>query len=146
MTRVKAAAVIYYIDADMLGLASVLGRLRDDVTYPGDPGAVIHKRERPACPVKSPDVEDVDWIPLVASNGWVILTRDRRIQDHRREIQMVREHGARMVALSGRDARSTFDQLEIVLCQWRAIERLRPQAGPYVYTATRTSLHPVPLG
>ena len=45
MSRVKPAQVDFYVDADVLGLARVLARLRSDVTYPGDPGAEIHKRE-----------------------------------------------------------------------------------------------------
>lgn len=54
------------VDADMLGLGKILASLRDDVTYPGDPGAVIHRRQRPPCPVTSPDVLDTDWIPEMA--------------------------------------------------------------------------------
>jgi hypothetical protein len=40
---------------------------------------------------------------------WLIITRDRHIQENRREIISVREHGARMVALSARmrEARSS---------------------------------------
>jgi hypothetical protein len=34
----KPAAVHYYIDADVLGLAKILVQVRPDVTYPGDPG------------------------------------------------------------------------------------------------------------
>ena len=36
----RAAQVRFYVDADLLGLGKILGSLRDDVTYPGDPGAV----------------------------------------------------------------------------------------------------------
>jgi hypothetical protein len=42
----RAAQVRIYVDADVLGLGKVLADLRNDVTYPGDPGAVIHKRQR----------------------------------------------------------------------------------------------------
>lgn len=35
MTR--PADVRFYVDADVLGLAKLLVRLRSDVTYPGDP-------------------------------------------------------------------------------------------------------------
>jgi hypothetical protein len=42
----RAAQVRIYVDADILGLGKILGSLRVDVTYPGDPGAVIHKRQR----------------------------------------------------------------------------------------------------
>ena len=50
-----------------------------------------------------------------------------------------------MVALFGSEARSTFEQLEVVMCQWRAIERLLSDPGPFIYTATRTSLKPIAL-
>jgi hypothetical protein len=42
----KAADVRFYVDADLRGLGIVLAGLRNDVTYPGDPGAVIYKRRR----------------------------------------------------------------------------------------------------
>lgn len=145
MSRVKPAEVSFYLDADVLGLAHVLARLRSDVTYPGDPGASIHKRQRPPCPITTPDAKDTEWIPVVAQNRWLIITRDRHIQENRREIIAVRESGARMVALSGPDARGTFDQLEIVMAQWRAITGLLLKPGPFIYTATRTSLRSVSL-
>lgn len=56
----RAAQVRIYIDADILGLGKILAGLRNDVTYPGDPGAVIHKRQRAACPITGPDVLDTD--------------------------------------------------------------------------------------
>lgn len=105
MSRIKPAEVRFYIDADLLGLARVLAGLRPDVTYPGDPGTVIHKRQRSPCPVASPAVKDSEWIPQVAGRVWLIITRDRHIQERRREIAAVREHRARMVA-SCRAARS----------------------------------------
>lgn len=145
MSRVKPAQVDFYVDADVLGLARVLARLRSDVTYPGDPGAEIHKRERPPCPVTTPHAKDTEWIPVAAANRWLVITRDRHIQDNRREIVSVRESGARMVALSGTEARGTFEQLEIVMTQWRAISRLLTQPGPFIYTATRTSLRSIRL-
>jgi hypothetical protein len=51
VSQVKPAEIRFYVDADILGLAHVLASIRADVTYPGDLGAVINKRERPACPV-----------------------------------------------------------------------------------------------
>jgi len=75
----RAAQVRIYVDADVLGLGKLLAGLRSDVTYPGDPGAVIHKRQRAPCPITSPDVLDTDWIPQVAARGWLIITRDAMI-------------------------------------------------------------------
>ena len=36
---VRSAEVRFYVDADVRGLGIVLAGLRNDVTYPGDPGA-----------------------------------------------------------------------------------------------------------
>jgi uncharacterized protein with PIN domain len=145
VSQTKPAEVRFYIDADLLGLARVLAGLRPDVTYPGDPGAVIHKRLRPPCPITSPDVKDSQWIPEVARRGWLIITRDRHIQEHRLEIQAVRTHGARMIALTGEDANSRFAQLEVVMCRWRDIERCASEAPPFIYSASRTVLRAISL-
>ena len=67
MTRpAKPATVRFYFDADVLGLAKVLASLCSDITYPGDPGGVVHKRERPACSVTSRSMLDTEWLPEVA--------------------------------------------------------------------------------
>jgi hypothetical protein len=52
--NLRAAQVRIYADADVLGLGKILAGLRNDITYPGDPGAVIHKRQRPPCPITNP--------------------------------------------------------------------------------------------
>ncbi|MDQ3632356.1 MAG: hypothetical protein M3417_14015 [Actinomycetota bacterium] len=91
----------------VLGLAKVVAGLRADYTFPGDPGAVVHRRERPPCPVDDPAARDTEWIPVVARLGWLIVTRDSRIQHRRAEVDAVREAGAKMIALGGDDARGT---------------------------------------
>lgn len=52
----KPAEVRFYFDADILGLGKLISGLRPDCTYPGDPGDVIHKRQRPPCSITSPDL------------------------------------------------------------------------------------------
>ncbi len=91
---------------------------------------MLHKRRRPACPITSPHTDDADWIPAVAGAGWVTITRDRHIQDHGAEVAAVRENRLRMVALSAPEARTTWEQLEVVMCQWRAIEALADREAP----------------
>ncbi|HEX6388592.1 MAG TPA: hypothetical protein VFZ89_04070 [Solirubrobacteraceae bacterium] len=143
--RTKPADVRFYFDADVLGLAKVLVQLRPDITYPGDPGGVVHRRRRPACPITSPATLDVDWIPAVAKAGWLIITRDSHIQDHRAEIAAVRENAGKMVALAGREALNTWNQLEVLFTQWRAIEPLADRDGPFIYAATRSGLRTIVL-
>lgn len=104
------ATVRFYCDADVLGLAKVLVQIRNDVTYPGDPGGVLHKRQRPACPIARTDVPDTVWIPEMASRNWLIITRDSNIAGHRAEIRAVRNSGARLVALAGKEAGGTWNQ------------------------------------
>lgn len=139
----KQAEVRYYVDADVLGLAKVLASLRPDVTYPGDPGGAVRKRSRPPCPITTTDVDDDVWIPIVASRGWGIITRDKAIQRRPAEIEAVRDSGAKMFALTSREQLSVWDQLEIVLSRWRDIERLADDPGPYIYAVTRTSIRRV---
>lgn len=71
----KLATVRFSIDADVLGLAKALVTLRADVTYPGDPGGVVHRRERPVCVITDRETPDTVWIPEVARCGRLIVTR-----------------------------------------------------------------------
>jgi PIN like domain len=65
---------------------------------------------RPRCTIGVTREPDTVWIPETARQGWLIITRDRRIQEHKAELQAVRESRARMVTLTGRDAIDTFHQ------------------------------------
>ena len=85
------------------------------------------------------------WIPQVAAEGWLIITRDSRIQHHRAEIAAVRESGAKMVALTGDDARTTWQQLEVIMSQWRQLEALAAEPGPFIWRVSRTSMSRVNL-
>lgn len=135
----KPAQIRFYIDADILGLAQVMAKLRPDVTYPGDPGGTVKGRVRPACPILTPQTDDDVWIPTAAQNGWLIISRDRQIAEHSREIQAVRDHRAGMVTLSGSEAIGTWRELEVLMCQWRKIDGLVGLPGPFIYLAGRTS-------
>jgi hypothetical protein len=142
---VKPAVVRFYFDADVLGLARVIDRLRPDITFPGDPGGLVHKRLRAPCPITTTATLDEAWIPQVAARQWLIVTRDSRIREHRAELESVRAHGAKMVVLAGREAGARWDQLEILMCQWRRIEALVGLPGPFIHRATRTALTAIEL-
>lgn len=136
----KPAVVRFYFDADILGLGKLIARLRSDSTYPGDGGAVIHKRVRPPCLIASPDTADEVWIPRVAEAGYLTVTRDSRIGQRVAERRAVVDHGARLVALAARDAKTVWTQLEVLMTQWRRIEKLLELPGPFIVRATRTRL------
>jgi hypothetical protein len=142
----KPAIVRYYVDADVLGLAKILVQVRGDFTYPGDPGGPVKGgRVRAPCTITQVDTDDEIWIPETARQGWLIITRDRHIQDHRAEIEAVRSSGARMVNFAGEEAIGTFAQLEVLMSQWRRITSLLEEEGPYIYALTRTKLRRLEL-
>lgn len=138
MTQPRPVAPRFYFDADVLGLAKLLCQERADCTYPGDLGGRIKKRLRPACIIARPDTKDSVWIPTVAAQGWLIVTRDKQIQGNRAEIDAVRDHKAKMLNLASADARNTWSQLEVFMTRWREIEALVDQPGPFIYIASRT--------
>ena len=138
MTQPKPVAPGYYFDADVLGLAKLVAQERADFTYPGDPGGRIKKRLRPPCIITTPATKDPVWIPEVAAQGWLIITRDKDIQGNRAEIDAVRDNGAKMVNLASQDAKNTWAQLEVLMTRWREIEALVDQPGPFIYVASRT--------
>jgi hypothetical protein len=132
----RPANVRFYFDEDVLGLAKVVAALRSEITYPGHPGDVVNKRVRPACVIAS-GVKDPLWIPVVANEGWLIVTRDSAIQRRRAEVAAVRNNGARMVALAGADAGGKWEQLEVLMINWRRIQTWAGEPGPFIYSVTR---------
>jgi len=138
----KPATVRFYVDADTLGLAHLLTTVRSDVTYPGDPGGVVNNRERPPCLI-DPATPDQDWIPDVASQGLVVITRDRRISQRTAEKNAVRQAKGRHIAIVSREPLKKFDILEVVICQWRKIEELTQLPGPFIYGITRTTVRKI---
>jgi hypothetical protein len=130
----------FYLDADLLGVAKILADVRSDVTYAGDPGGRgTDGFQRPACPVQPGD-KDVDWIPRVALADWVIITRDRHIQHRPAERHALVAASARMIRLDARHGLNKWQELEIIVTQWRRFEDLAELPGPWLYMATRTSL------
>jgi hypothetical protein len=81
-------------------------------------------------------VLDTDWIPEVAARGWLIITRDSMIAQNRNEVAAVRENKARMVALNQRDAQTKWGQLEVFMTQWRSIEAVISEPGPFIWRAS----------
>lgn len=136
-------AIRFYIDADLLGMAKVLVMVRADVTYPGDPGGTgIDGQPRPSCTI-GPQTKDAQWIPQVTSNDWVVITRDRHIQHRPAERAALISASARHVTLDAGKQLDRWGQLEIVVTQWRAIERLVDLPGPWIYSASRSNLRKV---
>lgn len=139
----KEAVVRYYFDADILGLAKVVSKLRPDVTFPGDPGGTVHKRQRGPCPIIFTETKDREWIPTVASEGWIIITRDKRIRDRVAERQAVLDYGAKIFTIASKGNLSDWEKFGILMPRWRDIEKYGSEKGPFIYDVYRTRIRRV---
>lgn len=139
----RSVPVRFYFDADVLGLARVVAGLRVDATYPGDTGIEIGRKRRCRCPVSTPETPDLTWIPIVAGNGWAIITRDRAIQRRPAEWQAVMEHKAKMFTITSRGQLSKWGLLEVFMARWRQIEELASEPGPYIYAVSYSNVRQV---
>jgi hypothetical protein len=134
------------VDADTLGLAHVLIRVRNDVTYCGDDGdRPKNLRNLPPAEVQATKTPDDEWIPTVTRAGLAIITRDRHIGDKTREKDIVLTCGARMFAITSPEQLDNWGMLEVVVTQWRAMETAAAEPGPYIYSLTRTGMNPINL-
>lgn len=142
MADLKPARIKFYVDADVLGIAKVLMLTRVDVTYPGDPGGPQRdKRFRLPCPVPTPDIDDDEWLPIVAEQGWVVITKDSAIGRTRSLRDLALLHGNRIVAVGSKmKAMRTWDHLVVLLSVWDRIEKLADLPGPWMYRATKNHL------
>ena len=141
----KPSTVRFYMDADVLGLAKVISKIRPDVTYPGDPGGEIRRRVRPPCPITDTETTDLIWIPQVAQRDWTIITRDRNISRQPAERDTVIAYNAKLFVFI-KPINKTFDlwyQLEVLMTRWRDIERLGEEPGPFIYNVHRTTVNKV---
>ena len=55
------------------------------------------------------------------------------------------QHHARLVVLASADAKTVWDQLEVLMNQWRRIEKLHDLQGPFIYRTSRSKLDAVAL-
>lgn len=50
----------------------------------------------------APDTKDTDWLPVVGRNGWVILTKDKRLRhNHLEVVSLLRAGTASFILTSG---------------------------------------------
>jgi hypothetical protein len=89
-------------------------------------------------------MDDDEWIPIAASHGWVVITRDGAMLRRPVEAAAIRSAKARHVALDPENRQlNLWEEVEIVVTQWRQIERASEETGPWVYFATRSRLRKV---
>jgi len=116
--------VSYFVDRD-LGppVGDALRSVKVDV--------VLH-RER-----FQPETADDEWIPAVAAEGRVILTRDRHIRSRPAERQAFTTAGAKCIVVTTRVS-TPLDDLRALLIAWPEIEALAvTMPGPFMFGLAR---------
>jgi predicted nuclease of predicted toxin-antitoxin system len=96
----KDVKIVFFIDRS-LGKSHVVNALRDM----GELVEIHDQYFNQATP-------DTDWLPVVASKGWIVLTADKKIAHRRLEMMAVQNSGARMfVLVSGNLSGSEMAQI-----------------------------------
>jgi hypothetical protein len=124
--------VTFYVDASLpRAVAQALALVRGDVIYPGQEG----------CPVTSPAMKDVDWLPIAGANEWIVLMRDKHIRTRPGERRQLIECGVRAFAMTGAGNYTRWLTLELLVRRWREIETvIGAEPGPYIYSVTQGSI------
>lgn len=82
---------------------------------------------------------DAEWLPVVGSRGWVILTKDRHIRRRPLELKAILASGARAFVLTAADLQGPA-QAALLCHALPRIRRLCRQPGPFIATITRTGI------
>lgn len=91
-----------------------------------------------------PGVSDVEWLPEIGREGWVLLTKDKDIRRRPLEVEAILNSHVKAFVLTATDLRREA-QAAVFVKAMRRIVRICAQRGPFIYNLTRTGqLAPVP--
>lgn len=112
---------VYFTDENALGLGKLLRRNgRDDVLHPGH-------EDLPEVPLGTLDLE---WMPIVAARGLIVITRDRRIRTRPAELRAYLEHGIRSVWIGAKQDLGPRAQVELFIEHESRLRREITKRGP----------------
>ena len=129
---------VYFTDENTLGLGKLLRRSgRIDVLYPGH-------ENFPEVPLGTPDL---DWMPVVAERGLIVLTRDKHIRTRPAELRVYREQGIRSVWIGAKQDLGPRDQLALFIRHESRLEReiIKRGAGPWALAMSPSGVRPLNL-
>jgi predicted nuclease of predicted toxin-antitoxin system len=76
---------------------------------------------------------DPEIIQAVAQNGWVLVTRDKRIERRPAEIKAIKDSAAKCIVLIQRVNLTRWDMLQRLVCSWEEIEGIVDSiVGPFI--------------
>lgn len=125
----------FFVDENLLGIARLLARVRDDIVHPGHPDV-------PDIPLQTPDLA---WLPIVGAQGWPVIMRDKRIRTRRPERQALIDAGVKAFCLTTSGNSRSWDLLRVIVKNWDAVEERARDDGPFIYGVTMQGLSHSPL-
>lgn len=132
------ASTAYFADENALGLGKLLHRAgRQDILYPGH-------TDLPAVPLGT---ADVDWMPVIGRNGFVVITRDRRIRSRPAELEAYYAHGIRSIWIGTKQDLGPQQQVELFLRHERRVQRfiVKLGGGPWALAMSMNGVRPLTL-
>ena len=131
--RVRRGGTIrFFFDEDTLGIGQVMAAARGDCIYPGHPRSPVNV-----------GTDDVDWIPAVAAEGWIVVARDKKIRSRPGEWAALAEDPLRMLVLTTAGNLSVWEQLCLLVARWDRIEELSLEPPPWMYAVTKNGLREI---
>lgn len=129
--------VRFFVDENTLALGKAIAGLRKDTALIGRP---------PVDQFVGLGMQDVEWIPLVASRGWVVITIDHHLRTRPHEAALAHEHGLKCVNLRGAGNLDRWSQLVRLAIHWEAVEQFIKERtdGPWWLSLTKNARHEYP--
>jgi hypothetical protein len=128
---VELEDVRFFVDENTIALGKAIAVLRNDTALIGRP---------PIDQLVTVGMLDEEWIPIVASRGWVVLTSDHHLRTRPHEARLALEHGLKCVNLKGVGALTRWAQFVRLAIHWDAVEefaRTHPD-GPWWLSLNKT--------
>jgi hypothetical protein len=107
--------ISFVVDENLLRLGRALAHLRPDIALVG---------EDRIADLLPKGILDSDWIPVVGSRGWVMITNDQRLRTRPVEAAAALEHNLKVIHLHGRiGSQAAWAQAARLFSRWEGIER-----------------------
>ena len=93
---------------------------------------IVHLTE-----IFDPGKPDVEWLPYVAQNGYVLFTVDKRIRRRPLERAIIIEYKVGAFFLAGKEM-SRWNYIRQIIRAWHKIENAAKDEPPFLYQVTRS--------
>lgn len=84
-------------------------------------------------------MQDVEWLPRVGANRWILLTKDKNIRRRQLEVDAILNSGVRAFVVTAIGLHRE-DLAKLVLMVMPKIQRICQQRGPFIFNITASGV------